>query len=527
MAYELSEAFYAGLSTLPLDDVTDQETFTNLFEDALGAFRGGKVYGSNSASTRGDELKRGFNRSINSTGDVALHSDLAAGISAVRATRAATGLGIPEAAYLTGNSWHRDIAMFKVPAAGMSDYNSSDIVLRYPNNHFVGISLKKKKAMQDASPPLTNAAFSSFLQNDAVSQLLEEIEEVRYKFFAKIIWDACHQTGRNSPFWSEKEKKLLLECGAQGKPQKIYEPTGELTKTGKPKTEKIEYRLPDIKLQPNGELSLQDAKRVLKMKVDVWRWSAKDNDWKREEVPLINLKDIDHVRNINPRLPRKDNIQTRWRNYVNGQLKGSSTLWTDFVNIMNKDDEITVGGQRKKFKDYMADTLLTRALKLDLKKVLKDAGITPTFDFYLVEGVGKATNKPLFYKADADLNPIENETTTDSSFAAREGGKKSGKLLRTGQFVMEPSIGTASVVKAETLLEKINEWCGTGCTNEVRLEKGSADAASAEFGLYMTSSSGVTIKALNITLRYGGSFVAHPRFHATMTGDFKKQFKTN
>ena len=145
MAYELSEAFYAGLSTLPLDDVTDQETFTNLFEDALGAFRGGKVYGSNSASTRGDELKRGFNRSINSTGDVALHSDLAAGISAVRATRAATGLGIPEAAYLTGNSWHRDISIFKVPAAGMSDYNSSDIVLRYPNNHFIGISLKKKR----------------------------------------------------------------------------------------------------------------------------------------------------------------------------------------------------------------------------------------------------------------------------------------------------------------------------------------------------------------------------------------------
>ena len=41
-----------------------------------------------------------------------------------------------------------------------------------------------------------------------------------------------------------------------------------------------------------------------------------------------------------------------------------------------------------------------------------------------------------------------------------------------------------------------------------------------------TSSSGTTMKALHIILRYGGSFVAHPRFHATMTPEFKLQFKT-
>ena len=43
----------------------------------------------------------------------------------------------------------------------------------------------------------------------------------------------------------------------------------------------------------------------------------------------------------------------------------------------------------------------------------------------------------------------------------------------------------------------------------------------------MKSADGKQMKALHITLRYSGSFVSHPRFHATMTPEFKAQFKTN
>ena len=36
---------------------------------------------------------------------------------------------IPSKVYLTGNKWHPDVEPFKVKAFGMSDYNSSDVIL--------------------------------------------------------------------------------------------------------------------------------------------------------------------------------------------------------------------------------------------------------------------------------------------------------------------------------------------------------------------------------------------------------------
>jgi len=552
MAYEISEALYAGVSTLEsLGAYTSPEVFTDLYDTVLDGLKGTKVYGSEKNGTS-DALKKGFLGAIRGKGEGYLYDDLAGAISAVQATRSATGMGVPEKIYLTGNSWHSDISKFKVPAAGMDDYNSSDVVLRYPGNHFIGISLKKKRRMQEASPPLTNAAFSSFLKSDAVSKLQAKVEEIRYKFFAKIIYEACQETGKTSPFWSDEAQKDLLECGPSGPAQMARIPTGKVhqkgAQKGKPITEQYEYRLPDIKVV-GGEPTLAQAKLIMNMKVDVWKWSAVTSGWKKEPVPLINLKDVDHVRNLNPNMKglpnEKSQIITRWRDYVNDKLKGSSTLWSDFVDVLNGKDkdgkDIMVDG--KPFSTYMAETLLTRALKLDLKKVLKD--VPHTFDFYLVEGVGNAKKSTVYELADSDGNPIEGQTTIDSKLAARKvtkdvtGGKNprnagdytkiiaGSKPVDTGEYVFNPSIGSASVVKADTLLEKINEWCGTGCSNEIRLEAGSEEAASAEFGLYMTSSSGVTMKALHIILRYGGSFVAHPRFHANMTPEFKAQFKTN
>ena len=560
MAYEISEALYAGASLLPLNDASFYATnpleFTVLYEPVLDALRGNKVYGAEKAGTS-DILKKGFLGAIREKSETTLFNDLAGAVSAVLATRQVTGRGAPDAVYLTGNQWHSDISKFKVPAAGMDDYNSSDVVLRYgsvKNALYIGISLKKKRRMMDASPPLTNASFSSFLKSDAVRQLQERVEEVRYKFFAKIIYEACQETGKNSPFWSDEAQKDLLECGPSGPAQMARIPTGKVhqkgAQKGKPITEQYEYRLPDINVV-GGEPTLAQAKLIMNMKVDVWKWSAATQGWKKEPVPLINLKDVNHVRNLNPNMKglpnEKSQIITRWRDYVNGKLKGSSTLWSDFVDVLNGKDkdgkDIMVDG--KPFSTYMAETLLTRALKLDLKKVLKD--VPHTFDFYLVEGVGNAKKSTVYELADSDGNPIEGETTIDSKLAARKvtkdvtGGKNprnagdytkiisGSKPADTGEYVFNPSIGAASVVQAETLLEKINEWCGVGCDNWIKLEQGSAEAASAEFGLWMQprDASKKPMKALHIILRYGGSFVSHPRFHANMTPEFKAQFKTN
>ena len=556
MAYEISEALYAGASVLPLSSIEHYKNnpleFTSLYEDVIDALRGPQVLGSET-NTKSDQLKSGFLDAIKDKSENTLFNDLAGAVSAVSATRKATGLGKTPIVYLTGNQWHNDIKDFKVPAAGMDDYNSSDIVLNY-GKLYIGISLKKKRRMMDASPPLTNAAFSGFLKSDAVRQLQERVEEIRYKFFANLIWKACQETGRASPFWSDIAEKDLLECGEAGPAQMTRVPTGEVDKKGKPITEKYEYRLPDLNVDPKTGPNLEQAKKIMNMKVDVWRWSkpAKgktSSPWTKASVPLINLKDVGHVRNLNPTMKglpaEKNKIISGWRDYVNGQLKGDSgTLWKDFVDVLNGKDkdgkDIMVDG--KPFSTYMADTLLTRALKLDLKKVLGDRA--PEFDFYLVEGVGRVSKKMQYVKGDKKTGqPIKGEITLTKSEAARIDKKTQEYTSKVSgveyekfvdedgfeNYVFVPDMGNASVVEAETLLEKISKWCNPTCQNWIELQKGSAEAASAEFILYMKSSdpSKKVMKALDITLRYSGSFVSHPRFHATMTSKFKNEFKTN
>ena len=549
MAYEISEALYAGASLLPLNDASfyadNPLEFTVLYEPVLEALKGNQVYGNESVGTS-DNLKKGFLGAIREKSETTLFNDLAGAVSAVLATRKATGRGVPDAVYLTGNSWHSHIKDFKVPAAGMDDYNSSDVVLKY-GNLYAGISLKKKRRMMDASPPLTNAAFSGFLKSDAVRQLQERVEEIRYKFFANIIWRACQLTGKDSPFWSSIAQKDLLECGSAGPVQTARVDTGEVDKKGKPITEKYEYRLPNLGVNPKTGPTLRQAKLIMDMKVNVWSWKEKTKRWEEKAVPFINVKDVSHVKNLNPNMPasptEKNKMITGWRDYVNGQLKGdSATLWKDFVDVLNGKDkdgkDIMIDG--KPFSTYMADTLLTRALKLDLKKVLAD--VTPTFGFYLVEGVGRVSKKMQYVLGNEKTGePIEGEKTLDSKKAARIDkdtqeytSKRSNVIYEKfvddkgfENYVFVPEMGNAAVVEAETLLQKISAWCNPTCENWIKQEEGSAEAASAEYGLYMRSTDGKEMKALHIILRYGGSFVSHPRFHANMTSGFKNEFKTN
>ena len=60
-----------------------------------------------------------------------LYDDCAGAMSAVLATRKDVKQRIPDAVYLKGNKWNKKVAQFKVDAFGMSDYNSSDLILEY------------------------------------------------------------------------------------------------------------------------------------------------------------------------------------------------------------------------------------------------------------------------------------------------------------------------------------------------------------------------------------------------------------
>ena len=160
MAFETSEAFYAGLSTFGSKTLelakTNQEAFNELYEKAIDAFNANALDGT------GDATKTGMIDTINKKtreGSLAsLYSDLASQISAVLATRSAIGQkGSPSAIYLTGNVWNTAVQQFKIEAFGMKDYNSSDVILQYGNTYY-GISLKKKPYESSSSPPSPDIA---------------------------------------------------------------------------------------------------------------------------------------------------------------------------------------------------------------------------------------------------------------------------------------------------------------------------------------------------------------------------------
>ena len=138
MAFETSEAFYAGLSTFGTKTLErakiNQEAFNELYEDAIDAFNASALDGT------GDATKKGMIDTINKKtreGSLAsLYSDLASQISAVLATRSAIGQdGSPSAIYLTGNVWNNAVKPFKIEAFGMKDYNSSDVIVPVSYTH--------------------------------------------------------------------------------------------------------------------------------------------------------------------------------------------------------------------------------------------------------------------------------------------------------------------------------------------------------------------------------------------------------
>ena len=306
----------------------------------------------------------------------AVFSDLVVGISAVLQTRKDLGVGIPDEVFMTGNTWTSEVAPFKISAFGMDDYNSSDLILKYGNLYY-GISLKKKAYSSAASPTLINNAFSSFFQGSEFTKFIMEMTQAKTKFFAKVIYDACTDDSPNSPFYvpeaNDGKGGTILECN------QVYQTKG--TKN----LESQKYTISGMKLQSDGTLNIQDARKILDVRVDIWRKTGK-GDWElKKNVKLLQLKDPRFLARISNEFPTE--FKTRFRDYVNKSLYAKngkiSELWTTFVNIMN-DDRPRQGG--KSIKQMMVDSLFTRILKLDLYTKLEEIKRND-FRFYLVTGV--------------------------------------------------------------------------------------------------------------------------------------------
>lgn len=339
MAFEPSEGLYAGLSFVSTAELTsaknDTDKFKQLYFVALENLTSDKVL-----DAAGNATKNGMIRIIDldtsSKSPQDIYGDLAASISAVLGTRQKLRKDkIPSKVYLTGNKWHPDVEPFKVKAFGMSDYNSSDVILKLNGNDFVGISLKKKPKANAASPTLINNAFSAYIEGPQFKETRDKLNDHRIKFFAGVIKEACGPGGPLERFALVGNKNIS-------------------------------------NMNPNNKA---DAKALWDMRV------IRKKDGK--PTPLINLKSESDLQDPNGLIKQSGNdpSQESFRDFVNKKLQSTggklNPLYQGFLDIMNQDD----------VKDNLANVLLTRVLKLNLLDVL-ETWDEYEFGFYLTEGVG-------------------------------------------------------------------------------------------------------------------------------------------
>ena len=341
MAFEPSEGLYAGLSFVSTPDLNaaknDVDKFKELYFVALDNLRSDKVLDAAGNATKNGMIQI-IDLDTSSKNPVDIYGDLAASISAVLGTRRKLRKAqIPSKVYLTGNKWHPDVEPFKVNAFGMSDYNSSDVILRLNGNDFVGISLKKKPKANSASPTLINNAFSAYIEGPNFASTRAKLNDHRIKFFAGVIKEACGPGGPLARFAVAGNKQIST-------------------------------------LNPNN---IQDAKQLWDMKV-----IRSKGGGKTQKIPLINLKSESELADRNGLIKSSGSepSQISFRDFVNKKLQSTGTLnplYQGFLDIMNQDD----------VKETLADVLLTRVLKTGLLDTL-NIWDKYEFGFYLTEGVG-------------------------------------------------------------------------------------------------------------------------------------------
>ena len=358
MAFEASEGLYAGLSLIETKDLIDASTNINKFKKVYRQAHNLLKDSPLILDGAGNKTRNGLvaatnidNASAKTTKD--LYDDCAGAISAVLATRNDVKSIIPNAVYLTGNKWNERVEKFKVDAFGMADYNSSDLILQFNGNEFVGVSLKKKRKADAPSPTLINNAFSKFIQGKEFDTLRKDLNNKRRRFFAEVIQDATKP--------GEPLANLATIDGNKGITQ----------------------------LRP--ATSDADAKKIWDIKVVTSKIDKKGNN---VEVALINLKDEDQLLSSNSGIDSAKS-ESAFRKHVNKALQSKGNklnpLYQYFEDAMNV----------PKVKDKLADGLLTRVLKTRLLDEL-DTWKDNEFGFYVIEGVGS-------------VNPIANTVSVGSA----------------------------------------------------------------------------------------------------------------
>jgi hypothetical protein len=336
---EPSEGFFAGCALCTnqeLNAATANETsLQNFYEIMFQKYNSAGVVGA--GGVKNDFLKEVT--LANAKNKATFYSDLVIGISAVKAVREfmATSstytlqpTAVPNAVYLTGTQWPKQVQQFKFSAFGMADYNSSDLIMQY-GNVYVGVSLKKKPKGTAPSPTLINKAFDTVLNGPTFANIKKQLSVARQNFFGQVIKDAL----TSGPLVGVAK----LEDGSDPRTA----PVDKLWRT-------------KIKILKNG---------------------------KETAVALINLKDTGAVSDaslLNPEIPR--GTASSMRDYVNSKLgkvgNSPNALYKQFLAIIQKNQQL------------FADTLINLILKKSLMDTMSEY-TNNNFEFILCTGVGNVT----------------------------------------------------------------------------------------------------------------------------------------
>jgi hypothetical protein len=325
--------------------------------------------------------------------------------------------------YMTGGTWPKEIIKFKINAAGMPDYNSSDIMVSEDGKTFFGISLKKKTRVAEDDPTLINKAFNTILNSDEFKQLREDLDAAKVNYFTDLVIEAVNEGYINYT--------------------DINDTNGKKIKT------KAEWKKFSTSQAGRNELYL-----------------SKKKDKNLFERRYINTKgSAFHKEGYKTDQTTGEASMRQW---VNKKLSGkNSTLWQNFVNIMNQ------------YSELFADRLIDIILKTNLFEYMDAETLKKyKFDFALVTGVGNVTKKSVTLNKGSVI-PLATTLC---------GLKRIEEKYKTAQFK----------VIVDEVKQSSSELAGVSMV----LEKGS-------------------LTILNIVLRYKGDFSVQPTF----TGTIDKQFK--
>ena len=422
--------------------------------------------------------------------------------------------------YVTGAAWDKDISFLKVSSSsGWADYNSSDLVI-VKKKCYYGVSLKKKAKETSADPTMINKSFVKLMESDVkMETFVKDFWDARRDYFGGLAKSEMSKGALAVPeatiggssmtdaiaffsqVWNPFGKKWVNLIDLKGK-GKLNLTNGD-TYTAK---DAIGKRYDHRKIAKNANGFIYDSEGGPNGKGG-WIVGGSEEDYKKNKaVRLLFGYKLDGD-------PAQESPEATWtmRSSINkkvGNIEGGAN------NILKKIQEIAedkkVNGVN--FAETIGEYLISAVLKTELQGLTKTATDNLKkgyhFGFALITALGavKTTGK-----GDKKVTKI----TAAGSTA----------LVKTNPTMQQTISNLADSLKKG--LWKIEVAKNPTKADNEKQKKNKEESAPAKifFDIGVTKDSKY-IAALNLNIRYKGSFISSPQFQGGMSDAFIKLLET-